>query len=535
MEEKVLQILKNSSKALSIDEIDALLNINTIEQTKELSDCLRNLESNYDIYCSNKGRYMLLENSNLRKGILRMNKKGYGFVDILGEDEDVFVNPDNINKAINNDSVIVEILSKNTGEKREGRIVKIFERNLSTVVGEIYFKKDKGYLIPDDKKLDIEIDIAKEEAMGAVDGHKVVVKILKNISKNKYKGQVIRILGHKNDPGVDILSVVCKYEINDTFSDNVINELDNIPEIVTENEKIGRRDLTNEVIFTIDGDDTKDIDDAISIERLENGNYKLGVHIADVSYYVKEGSEIDKEAMDRGTSVYLVDRVIPMLPHKLSNGICSLNPEVERLAISCVMEVDNTGKTVDYEIFESVIKSRIQMTYKKVNSIIEDNIVPEGYEPYVKQLRLMDELSKIIRKHKDNRGYIDFNIDEPKILVDDNCHPTDIVLRPRGRGENIIEDFMIQANECVASHIFYMDLPFIYRIHEEPKEEKIRDFISFLQSLGYQLNGNIKDMRPKSIQRLANFLKDKKGSKVLLSKILRNMQKLVLYLNKSIG
>ena len=534
MEEKVLQILKNSSKALSIDEIDALLNINTIEQTKELSDCLRNLESNYDIYCSNKGRYMLLENSNLRKGILRMNKKGYGFVDILGEDEDVFVNPDNINKAINNDSVIVEILSKNTGEKREGRIVKIFERNLSTVVGEIYFKKDKGYLIPDDKKLDIEIDIAKEEAMGAVDGHKVVVKILKNISKNKYKGQVIRILGHKNDPGVDILSVVCKYEINDTFSDNVINELDNIPEIVTENEKIGRRDLTNEVIFTIDGDDTKDIDDAISIERLENGNYKLGVHIADVSYYVKEGSEIDKEAMDRGTSVYLVDRVIPMLPHKLSNGICSLNPEVERLAISCVMEVDNTGKTVDYEIFESVIKSRIQMTYKKVNSIIEDNIVPEGYEPYVKQLRLMDELSKIIRKHKDNRGYIDFNIDEPKILVDDNCHPTDIVLRPRGRGENIIEDFMIQANECVASHIFYMDLPFIYRIHEEPKEEKIRDFISFLQSLGYQLNGNIKDMRPKSIQRLANFLKDKKGSKVLLSQLLRNMQK-AIYLPQNLG
>ena len=534
MEDRILNILRESNKALSIDEIDRLLDIDTIEETRKLNECLRTLEENYDIYCSNKGRYMLLENSNLRKGILRMNQKGYGFVDVVGEDEDIFVNPDNINKAINNDSVIVEIISKNTGDKREGRIVKVFQRNLSTVVGEIYFKKDKGYLIPDDKKLDIEIDISKEEAMGAVDGHKVVVKVLKNISKNRYKGKVIRILGHKNDPGVDILSIVCKYEINDTFPEEVISELDDIPEFVTEDEKKGRRDLTGEVIFTIDGDDTKDIDDAISIEKLKNGNYKLGVHIADVSYYVKEGTELDKEAMDRGTSVYLVDRVIPMLPHKLSNGICSLNPEVERLAISCVMEVDNTGKTVDYEIFESVIKSRIQMTYKKVNSIIEDNITPEGYEPFVEHLKLMDELSKIIRKYKDNRGYIDFNIDEPKILVDENCHPTDVVLRPRGRGENIIEDFMIQANECVASHIFYMDLPFIYRVHEEPKEEKIRDFISFLQSLGYQLNGNIKDMSPKSIQRLANFLKDKPGSKVLLSQLLRNMQK-AIYLPQNLG
>lgn len=533
MEEKILEILKKSGKALSIEELDSCLGLNTIEQTREFSDALRKLELEYKVYHSNKNRYMLLEDSNLRKGRLRVNKKGFGFVEVKDE-EDIFISETNINKALNNDTVIVEILSKNNGEKREGRILKILERDLSTVVGEIYFKKNKGYIIPDDRKLDIQLEVDKDKAMGAVDGHKVVARILKNITKNRYKGEVIKIIGHKNDPGVDILSIVYKYEINDSFPDEVIKELDSIPEEVSSKEKIGRKDLTNEVIFTIDGDDTKDIDDAISIEVLENGNYKLGVHIADVSYYVKEGSALDKEAMDRGTSVYLVDRVIPMLPHKLSNGICSLNPGVERLAISCVIEVDQNGKTVDYQIFESVIKSRIQMTYKKVNQVIEKNEIPDGYEPYVQKLKLMDELSKIIRKNKENRGYIDFDVDEAKILVDEKCHPTDVILRSRGRGENIIEDFMIQANECVATHIFYMDLPFIYRIHEYPKEEKIRDFISFVQSLGYTINFNLKDMSPKSIQKLISSLKDKKEFKVLSSLLLRNMQK-AIYLPQNLG
>ena len=463
-----------------------------------------------------------------------MNKKGFGFVEVSGEEEDIFIAPDNINKALNNDTVIVEILNKNSGEKREGRIVKTLERDLSTIVGEIYFKKDKGYIIPDDKKLDIQLEIDRDKSHGAVDGHKVVVKILRNITKNRYKGEVVRIIGHKNDPGVDILSIVCKYEINDTFPEEVIEELDSIPEEVREQDKKGRKDLTDVTIFTIDGDDTKDIDDAISVEKLKNGNYKLGVHIADVSYYVKEGSPLDKEAMDRGTSVYLVDRVIPMLPHKLSNGICSLNPGVERLAISCVMEIDNNGKTVDYEIFPSIIKSRLQMTYKKVNQVIEKNEIPEGYEPFVNDLKLMDELSQIIRKAKINRGYIDFDVDEAKIIVDENCHPTDIVLRNRGRGENLIEDFMIQANECVATHIFYMDLPFIYRVHEYPKEEKIRDFISFVQSLGYTVKFNTKDISPKAIQNLINQLKDKKEFKVLSSLLLRNMQK-AIYLPENLG
>ncbi|MBQ7136460.1 MAG: ribonuclease R [Bacilli bacterium] len=534
MKDRVLDILKNYDRALSFEEIDSALNIKTVEETEELIGALKDLEESVEIYHSNKDKYMLFENSNLRKGIMRTNKKGFGFVDISNQEEDIFVGMDNMNGSINGDTVLVEIISSQPDGRTEGRIVRIVKRELSTVVGEIYFKKERGYIIPDDNKLKMNIEIPKGKNLGSVDGHKVVVKITNQVANNKFKGEVIRILGHKNDIGVDILSIVCNYNIKDTFDEETLKELDNIPEEVSEEDKKGRRDLTNEIIFTIDGDDTKDIDDAISIEKLENGNYKLGVHIADVSYYVKEGSAIDKEAMERGTSVYLVDRVIPMLPHKLSNGICSLNPEVERLAISCVMEIDSNGKTVDYEIFESVIKSRIQMTYKKVNKVIEENEIPEGYEPYADKLKLMLELSQIIRKSKINRGYIDFDVDEAKILVDENCHPTDIVLRERGLGEKLIEDFMICANECVATHIYYMDLPFVYRIHEYPKEEKIRTYLSFLQSLGYTFTGNIKDVHPKTIQSLVEFLKDKKEFKILSSLLLRNMQK-AIYLPQNLG
>ena len=288
-----------------------------------------------------------------------------------------------------------------------------------------------------------------------------------------------------------------------------------------------RRDLRNEVIFTIDGDDTKDIDDAISIKKLPNGHYQLGVHIADVSYYVREGSPLDNEAMERGTSVYLVDRVIPMLPHELSNGICSLNPNVDRLAISCVMEFDSNGKQLDYEIFQSVIKSRIQMTYKKVNSILEKDIIPDGYEDYVEDLKTMSELANILRKAKVKRGYIDFEVDEAKILVDENCVPIDVVLRDRGTGEKLIEDFMIAANECVASHIYFMNLPFIYRVHEYPKEEKIRSFLGFISGLGYKVTGNIKDFKPTTMQNILGQLKDKPEYKILSTLLLRSMQKAV--------
>ena len=534
MKEKIMDILNSSNKALTVEEIDNRLAIDDVDTTKEFLKLLKELEEEGEIYHSNKDKYMPFNNGPLKKGVIRINKKGFGFVEVEGS-EDIYIANENINNAIHNDVVVAEVLKRKDDGRLEGRVVRTIKRNLSTVIGEVLFKEKECTVIPDDKKIKIELILnTKDENLGLVDGHKVVVKIDKMLSKGKYQCTLDKIIGHKNDPGVDILSIVYNYEIKDTFDEETIKELENIPESVSEKDKVGRRDLTNEVIFTIDGDDTKDIDDAISIKKLDNGHYQLGVHIADVSYYVKEGSALDNEAMLRGTSVYLVDRVIPMLPHKLSNGICSLNPNVERLAISCVMEIDEKGKTVDYEIFESVIKSRIQMTYKKVNQVIEEDIIPSGYEECADDLKLMDELSKIIRKAKEIRGYIDFDVDEAKILVDDKCHPTDVILRNRGRGENVIEDFMICANECVASHIFYMNLPFIYRVHEYPKEEKIREFLSYLQTLGITVKGNIKDVSPKSMQKLLYSLKKEKTYKILSSQLLRNMQK-AIYLPQNLG
>ena len=535
MKDRILEILKDTERSLSYEEIDSLLSNNTLEETKEMYKVMTELEKEALVYRTKKEKYLLFEKSNLLKGTLTVNKKGFGFVEQKENPlDDIFISNDNMNGALHGDEVIVEVIEKKEDGRLEGKILRVIKRNLSTIVGEIYFKKKFAYLVPDDKKIKTIIEIPLKKTKGAVEGHKVVVQLLKALGRDKYSAEVVEIIGHKNDPGVDILSIVYKYNIKSEFDEETIAQLDSIPEEVSDEEKIGRRDLTNEVIFTIDGDDTKDIDDAISIEKLENGNYKLGVHIADVSYYVKEGTALDKEAMERGTSVYLVDRVIPMIPHKLSNGICSLNPGVDRLAISCVMEVDCNGKTVDYDIFESVIHSKIQMTYKNVNKILEEGIVVDGYEPFVDKLNLMKELSSIIRKAKDIRGYIDFEVDEAKILVDENCHPTEIILRDRGTGEKLIEDFMIQANECVATHIYFMELPFIYRVHEYPKEEKIRNFLSFLQTLGYSYEGNIKDLKPKTIQKLLQFLKTKKEFKILSSQMLRNMQKAV-YLPQNLG
>ena len=529
MRDDILNILKNSDRALDIYELQDMLHINDVNQAKELSDELRKLEDEVVVYHSNKNKYMMLEKSHLRKGVMRTNKKGFGFVEIENMDDDVYVAADNMNGAIHDDIVLVEITSKMTLDRLEGRVLKIIKRQVQRYIGEITFdEKGKGHIKLDDNKIKLNIEIPKDKALNAVDGHKVVVELVKKLNNNlKYEGKVLEIIGHKNDPGVDILSIIYKYNINTVFPDEVKEEVSNINMEVLPEELKGRRDLRDQVIFTIDGDDTKDIDDAISIEKFASGHYKLGVHIADVSYYVKEGSPLDNEAMERGTSVYLVDRVIPMLPHELSNGICSLNPNVDRLAISCVMEFDSSGKQIDYEIFPSVIRSRIQMTYKKVNSILEKNVVPEGYEPYADILKIMAELASILRKAKVKRGYINFDIDEAKILVDENCKPIEITVRERGTGENLIEDFMIAANECVATHIYFMNLPFIYRVHEVPKEEKIRSFLGFVSNLGYQVPGDIKDTKPTTMQRILKALEDKPEYKILSSLLLRCMQKAV--------
>ncbi len=531
MKERIIKILESTTRSLTVFEIEEALGISHLE---ELLLVLKEMEEEATIYHTNKDKYMLFSNSHLFKGKLHSNKKGFGFVQVEGMTDDIYIKEENINGALHGDDVIVELLSKKDIGRLEGRILRVLKHETNTYVGEIQFSNNVGVVALDEDKVNLEVIVSLENSMNAVDGHKVVVEITRRISNQKAEGKVIKILGHKNDPGVDILSIVEKYHIATEFPEEVIAEVQSLPMTVAKADWQGRRDLRDEMIFTIDGDDTKDIDDAISISKLANGNYQLGVHIADVSYYVREGSALDKEAMERGTSVYLVDRVIPMLPHALSNGICSLNPGVDRLAISCVMEFDEQGKLHHYEIFESVIRSKIQMTYKKVNQILEKNQVPEGYDPYVDSLRLMNILAEILRKAKLRRGYLDFDIGEPKILVDENGKPTQVVMRTQATGENLIEDFMIAANECVASHIFNMDLPFIYRIHEYPKEERIRTFLGFVSNLGYQIPGNIKDNKPTTVQRILNFLKDKKEAKILSSLLLRSMQKAV-YLPTNLG
>ena len=529
MRDDILNVLQNSDKALDIYELQDLLGIQEVEQIKELGEELRKLEEEVIIYRSNKDRYMMLENSHLKKGVMRANKKGFGFVEVDQLEDDIYIAQENMNGAIHDDIVLVEVTSKMNLDRIEGRILKIIERKNQRHIGLIHFdSKGIGHIDLDDSKVKLEIEIPKEQSKNAVDGHKVLVELTKKINNSgRYEGKVLEVLGHVNDPGVDILSIIYKYNIPVDFPEDVKEEVSHIPMEVRGTDLKDRRDLREEMIFTIDGDDTKDIDDAISIKRLPGGHYELGVHIADVSYYVKEGTALDNDAAERGTSVYLVDRVIPMLPHELSNGICSLNPNVDRLAISCVMEFDSEGKQMNYEIFQSVIRSRIQMTYKKVNQVLENGETPEGYEEYVESLNLMAELASILRKAKTKRGYIDFGVDEAKILVDENCVPYDVVLRNRGVGENLIEDFMIAANECVATHIYFMNLPFIYRIHEYPKEEKIRSFLSFVSGLGYAVQGDIKDVKPTTIQKILSQLEDKPEFKILSSLLLRSMQKAV--------
>lgn len=523
MREKVLELFKKSEKALSSIEVGNLLNLNEVNELTNLLEVLNELEEESIIYRTKKDKYILFEKSHLKVGIISITKKGYGFVSVKNESDDIYIEESNLNGALNKDLVAIEIL-KNTTRSNEGKVIKVLKKNTKLIIGEFMIKNNKPYFKPDDDKLNIEVIIDKEDLKNLVDGHKIQVSLEKELSKYKYIGKVNRIIGHKNDPGVDILSIVYNYDINDRFSEEVMNEVNNIPDKVSESEIIGRKDLRNETIFTIDGDDTKDIDDAISIEK-NNDNYILGVHIADVSYYVRENTKLYEEAKDRGTSVYLVDRVIPMLPHKLSNGICSLNPNEDRLAITCMMTINKNGKVIDHEIFESVIKSKKQMTYKNVNKILNNEEVPEGYEEFVDKLKLMEELSNILRKEKLSRGFLEFDSSEAKILVDEKGFPYEIKKREVGKGENLIEDFMIVANETVATHVYYLQYPFVYRIHEVPDDEKIQNLLKQISLLGYTVKSNKHFENPLELKKIIDQLKDKNEFNVLSMLLLRCMKK----------
>ena len=529
MKDKILEYLRLDDKAKTLMEINDYLGLKSSEELSELQTVLSELIKSGIVHETKKSKYMLMSNcASLLAGKIEVTKNGYAF--LLKEEGDLFISSDNLNGAINGDTVLVDVFERNN--KLEGKVLKILDRKLNTVIGEILYVNDEPTLIVDDKKLDIEVDLINHFA-NLVDGHKVLVELKEQVTHHKFRGVILKIIGHKNDPDIDILTIAYKHNIELEFSDEVKKELESIPDEVRESDKVGRTDLTSEVIFTIDGDDTKDIDDAISIKKKDN-LYELGVHIADVSYYVKTGTHLYDEAYSRGTSSYLADRVLPMLPHELSNGICSLNPEVERLAISCVMDIDAEGKVVSYDIFPSVIKSRKQMTYKCVNKILEENTIPEGYEEYKDDLLLMNELAHILRKRKVKMGYIEFDIPEPKIIQDENGKCIDIVKREQREGEKLIEDFMIAANETVATHIFNMDLPFIYRVHGEPKPEKIEDFMNLLKVLKVSVNTRGITTSGRDVNRLLNSLEGLEEKEILSKMLLRSMQK-AIYSATNIG
>lgn len=533
MKERIIEKLTENT-SLTIMDLNNSLGLETIDEYQRLQSELDILVSDGIIYYSDKKKkYLLLENSHLLKGKLILNEKGFGFIEVGKDIKDVYVNEKNINTATDGDLVLFEYLNKDK-LRPEGRIIKVIKRNYDPVVGEVIVIDGDYFVRPDRKGGDIYIP--RDKLNGAVEGHKVLATPLKD---GKRVGEITEIIGHKNDVGIDILSFVYEYNFRPEFPSVVKEELDGIPLFLNEEEinkelSLGRRDLRGKVIFTIDGADTKDIDDAISLSMDKDGNYLLGVHIADVSYYVKEGSEIDKEAYFRGTSVYLVDRVLPMLPHKLSNGICSLNENEDRFAMSCEMVIDNKGNIIKYDIFPSVIRSRKKMTYESVNKILEEDYIEEDYREFSDTLILMNELSKILRKKMISRGYIEFESTEAKIMVDESCHPTHIEARVQRTGEKLIENFMIAANETVASSIYYKKLPGIYRVHDKPDEKRLEEFMKFLSLHGYVVKGKNKITSPKDLQNILSQLEDVPEVRVLHDMAIRSQAK-AIYSDINIG
>ena len=520
MKEKILDILKSEQNAITTEELCSKIDNISTDEIMDVQNILNQMVQSGEIYFTNKGKYILFENcADLEIGEIDVNPKGFGFLILPGDD--IHIEKNMLNGAIDGDKVIVEIIERKP--KLEGRVLKIVERNLNNLVGEVKFIHGKPFMNLEDKR-NLVIELDPKSANDCVDGTIITANIIKEVRKNYYLARVDQIIGHKDDAGVDILTIAYKHEIYPEFSEKSMKETENIPTSVSDEELKGRTDLTDKMIFTIDGADTKDIDDAISLER-KGENYILGVHIADVSHYVTEGSALNEDAYNRGTSSYLADTVIPMLPHKLSNGICSLNEGEIRLTESCVMEIDKTGHVVSYDIFPSFIKSRKKMTYSAVNDILMRDIVADGYEEYADTLKEMNELAHILRREKIGRGYIDFGIDEAKVICDENGRAKEIKRILREDGEKLIEDFMIAANETVASHIDNMDLPFIYRVHDIPSSEKLDDFIKFISVLGYKVNANLRNITPKTLQDILHQLEDKPEHMVLASQLLRSMRK----------
>ncbi len=527
--DQLLHYMKDEAyKPLTVQELEGALGVEDSSTFKDFVKALVQMEEKGLVVRTRSNRYGLPEKMNLIRGKLTGHAKGFAFV--IPEEkgmDDIFIPPNEMNNALHGDTVLARVSSESSGQRREGTIVRILERGIQTIVGTYTESKNFGFVIPDEKKFAGDIFIPKSAASGAVEGHKVVVKLTTYPEgRMSAEGEVIQILGHKNDPGVDILSIIHKHGLPGEFPEEVMGQANETPDSIDEAELTNRRDLRNETIVTIDGADAKDLDDAITVTKLDNGNYKLGVHIADVSYYVTENSPIDREAAERGTSVYLVDRVIPMIPHRLSNGICSLNPKVDRLTLSCEMEIDSDGVVVNHDIFQSVIKTTERMTYSDVNKILvdQDEELMKKYESLVPMFQLMHELAKILNAKRQHRGAIDFDFKEAKVLVDEDGKPTDVVIRERSVGERLIEEFMLAANETIAEHFHWMDVPFIYRIHEDPKEDKLFRFFEFITNFGYIVKGTANSVHPRALQGIIEEVQGKPEEMVISTVMLRSMQ-----------
>lgn len=541
LKEKIIFFIESErKKSFSMEEIAQGLGLQKSEDFKLLVQTIAQMEREQSVVFTKKGKVKLPLKPVLIEGTFRANERGFGFVTIDPEEDDIYIPKEATGYAMDGDTVAIDIIkTADTAMDRgaEGKVVEIRKRATTQLAGEFVAYTDDeinetdlyGVVIPKDKKLNQFKVYAAAEGIRPVDGSIVMVELTHYPEKNyatSLEGIVKQVIGHKNDPGMDILSIVVSNGIPTKFPDDVLAEADQVPDTINEKDLVGRRDLREQLIVTIDGEDAKDLDDAVTVKKLANGNYFLGVHIADVSNYVTEGSQLDREAYERGTSVYLTDRVIPMIPQRLSNGICSLNPHVPRLTMSCEMEVDPNGQVVSHDIFPSVIQTTERMTYTAVNQILEeqDEQVMERYKQLVPMFQEMQELHQILEEMRIRRGAISFEDREAKILVEPDGQPTDILLRSRGVGERLIESFMLAANETVAEHFNKRNFPFIYRIHEQPKEEKMQRFFDFASALGIVVRGTKGTITPKDLQKVIENVEDKPESAVINTMLLRSMQ-----------
>ncbi|WP_173297741.1 ribonuclease R [Thermanaeromonas sp. C210] len=525
--EKVLDFMRHKSyRPMTLEELGETLGI----EYHALQELLHELETEGRVVRTRKNKYGVPEKMGLAAGKLQVSPRGFAFLlPLEREQEDIYISPGNLNGAMHQDLVLARLLPDQGTRRREGEVIRVLKRANSRVVGTYERNRRVAFVVPDDPHLQQDIFIPLEESKGARHRDKVVVEITRwPAARRNPEGRIIEVLGPAGAPGVDVLSIIKKYNLDPDFPPAVKREAKKIREEIAAADLEGRRDLRDWRLVTIDGADAKDLDDAVSIERMPDGNFLLGVHIADVSYYVKEGGALDKEAFRRGTSVYMVDRVIPMLPPRLSNGICSLNAGADRLAMSVVMEVSPQGKVVDYEIFPSVIRVRERMTYDAVRRILVDRDpdLMARYRDLVEDFRLMEALCLILYEKRMKRGAIDFDFPEAKVVLDENGRPVEIIRVERSIAERIIEEFMVLANEVVARHLHFLEIPLIYRVHEEPAPDKLDELNRFLGPLGYRVRRDAEGrIHPKVLQRIVTEMRGRPEERVINTVILRSLMR----------